>query len=195
MKKILLPLLLTVVIVTSACGKTSGPKDEMPSQSAPAASPVASADVTASPAATAEAEDDASGTEEDNTVDIDTGGTNLERMSPEDVAEKVIADGRTKNAFVGQWRAVGTTSENAAFAALELTITKDDYLVTMSFDNYDGTTSYKGQYEIKDGILEFDESFIDCTAYFYKGDIKTLVIDNGTSLVFCEHLEQESEMR
>ena len=194
MKKLLLPLLLAAVMVTASCGKGNDGDKPM---SSPEESPAASVSVSASPAATEVADGDTAGTGTDNEsqTTADAGGTNLERMSPEDVADEEIDDGRTKNAFIGQWRAVGTTSENAAFTALELTITKDDYLVTMSFDNYAGTTSYKGQYELKNGILEFDESFIDCIAYFYESDIKTLVIDNGTSLVFCEHLEQESEMR
>ena len=189
MRKLLLPLLLAVVMVMAGCGKKS--KDtaaETPSASAvESASPAVG---TPKPSGTS----DATGAD-GATGKVDTGSTNIERMSPEDVADKVIADDKKENVFVGQWRAVGTTSENASFSALTLDITKDGYTVTMSFDNYDGTTTYEGKYTVKDGVLTFDENFLDCTAYFYKGDAYTLVLDNGTSLVLCQHLEQEKEMR
>ena len=188
MKKLLLPLLLAAVMATASCGHKD---DNTAPTSSPEASPVSSAAVSASPEATVSAD---SNTGTDTGAD-DTGGTNMERMNPDDVADEVVDDDSSERAFIDQWRAVGTTSENAAFSSLGLTITKDNYTVTMTFDNYAGTTSYTGTYELKDGVLYFDESFIDCTAYFYEGDSKTLVIDNGTSLVFCEHLEQEREMR
>ena len=190
MKKLLLPLLLAAVMMTASCGKTGAGDDGAAVETAgTSASPSVSvtADASAAPQSDVTSGTDGTG--------ADAGGTNLERMSPDEVADEVVDDGRKEKAFIGQWRAVGTTSENAAFSALELTITEDDYTVTMAFDNYAGTTSYTGEYELKDGVLTFDESFLDCSAYFYKGDIKTLVIDNGTSLVFCEHLEQEKEMR
>ena len=180
MKRLLPMLLLAVVIFAAGCGKKGTSDDDVvtPSPSATAVSTAAPETSTDAPAPTA-----------------DTGRTNIERMSPDEVADKVVAEGRTENAFIGQWRAVGTTSGNAAFNAMTVTITKDGYNVAMSFDDYEGQVEYKGEYDLKDGVLTFDESFLDCSAYFYKGDIKTLVIDNGTSLVFCEHLEQEKEMR
>ena len=191
MKKLLLPLLLAVAMTITACGGKGSDKSE------PTASPKASP--TGSPAASAsavpaEATGGSSSGDNPNST-IDTGSTNIERMSPEQVANETIDDGKAENAFIGQWRAVGTTSENAAFTSLELTITEDGYTVVMSFSNYSGTTEYAGEYELTDGVLVFDENFIDCSAYFYEGDADTLVIDNGTSLVFCTHLEQEREMR
>lgn len=183
MKKLLPPLILAVVMAIAGCGKKNSNTETTP---LPTAVP------SATPQATAEG---ATGSPETPVPEIDTGGTNIERMSPSEFEDKVVADGRSENAFIGQWRAVGTTSGNAAFSALTLTITKDGYTVNMSLDNYEGTSQYSGKYTLKDGILTFDENFLDCSAYFYKGDMYTLVLDNGTSLVFCEHLEQEREMR
>ena len=177
MKRLLLPLLMAVVIAMAGCGK----KDD--DKAAPTPSVTALPTVTPSPS---------DGAPEPT---MDTGSANIERMSSDEFADKEIADGRTENAFIGPWRAVGTTSENAAFSAMTLEITKDGYTVNMSFDDYEGAVVYEGEYDLKNGVLTFDENFLDCSAYFYKGDIHTLVIDNGTSLVFCEHLEQESEMR
>ena len=184
MKKILLPLMMAAVIMTASCGKNKTSDDVAPS---PSPTPAATAAATSSP----EADTPAPSAD----TDTDTGGTNINRMSAEEVADEVINEGRTKNAFIDQWRAVGTTSDNAAFTSLELTITESGYTVIMTFDNYDGAVTYEGEYTLKNGILTFDENFLDCTAYFYKSDYKTLVIDNSTSLVFCEHLEQEREMR
>lgn len=188
MKKLLLPLLLTAVMVIAGCGKTgTGDKSAAPLPSSTASTTAASSDAPQSTGT--------SGATGASGAGIDTGGTNIERMSPEEVAGKEVANGRTENAFTGQWYAAGTTSDNAAFSALDLKITKDSYTVVMSFDDYEGSVECSGKYTIKNGVLTFDENFSDCTAYFYKGDMYTLVLDNGTSLVFCKHLEQESEMR
>ena len=178
MKRLLPLLLLAAVITIAGCGKKGG-------------------DLTPTPTATATASESASPLPSDDTPkpSIDTGGTTIERMSADEFAEEVINDSRTENAFIGEWYATGTTSDNASFATLEITITRDDYTVTMTFDNYDGSATYNGGYTLKNGVLTFDENFADCTAYFYKSDHHTLVLDNGSSLVFCEHLEQESEMR
>ena len=183
MKKLLPPLILAVIMAISGCGKKNGDTEPTPPPTAvPSAAPQATAP-------------ESTGSPETSVPEIDTGGTNIERVSPSEFEDKVVADGRTENAFIGQWYAVGTTSGNAAFSALTLDITKDGYTVNMAFDNYDGTSEHSGEYTLKDGVLTFDENFLDCSAYFYKGDMYTLVLDNGTSLVLCKHLEQESEMR
>ena len=222
MRKLLLPLVLAGVMITAACGGNGTSDKRVGDDTSVTTSPAATASASSSPAATASvsspvataaasstaanaskdtsqagnANSTAAGTNANNTgSEVDADSTNIEHISADEVTEGTIDSGRTENAFIGHWYAVSTTTENTAFSALQLTITDDGYVVDMSFDNYSGTTSYEGKYDLKDGVLTFDKNFLDCTAYFYKGDIHTLVLDSGTSLVFCEHLEQEREMR
>ena len=161
MKKILLPLLMSAVMLLAACGSASERPREETAPSAPAAGAPGKSD-----------------------------GTQMEHVAE----EAGTVDGeRTEKAFIGQWHSVRTTSDNSAFTYLELDVTEDKYTVALSFDNGE-ITSYTGKYEVNDGVLSFDESFIGCKAYFFEEDFSTLVVDNGSSLVFCEHTETEEEL-
>ncbi len=177
MKRILSAAVLAAVMLASSCGRSDAEPGTSPSAQSPAASQSAAPQSTApTPAPTLH------------------DGTKIEHLNGGDFEGEAVDDSRKEKSFIGQWRSVKTTSENAAFTYLELNVTEDGYIVTLNFDDGE-TSSFAGKYEVEDGVLSFDESFIDCTAYFFEDDADSLVIDNGTSLVFCEHLETEEEMR
>ncbi len=183
MKKIILAAALSVLALTSACGKEDN------SAGTDAEEAVETVSVSAAPVSTAAGDAGGSDTSGENKSD----STNMERIDGSAVSGETVNEASESKTFIGGWRSVSTTSDNASFTFLELDVTDDGYVVTLTFD--DGSiTSYKGKYEVNDGVLKFDDSFIGCTAYFYNDDPSTLVVDNGSSLVLCEHLETEEEM-
>ncbi|MCD8390284.1 MAG: hypothetical protein LUD03_00380 [Firmicutes bacterium] len=96
--------------------------------------------------------------------------------------------------FSGDWIAYASTTQNSSLETVEITISYTGYTVKMSFSSGDvPTVEYSGTYKIKKGILTFDENFSGCTAYFYEGDKETLVLDNGTSLIYCKVADNEEE--
>ena len=101
-----------------------------------------------------------------------------------------VDKGTDERDFAGTWRATATTSESDTFEALTMEIHYDSYSVTMTFGEAYPSVTYDGTYKIKNGVLKFDKNFEDCTAYFYDDTNDTLVLDNGTSLVFCTRLSE-----
>ncbi len=120
----------------------------------------------------------------------DSGGGGLTRLSPADEVPDIDEKKDERN-FSGMWRATATTSESQSFEAMTVEIHYDSYSVFMTFGGTYPSVTYEGKYKIKDGVLIFDKNFEDCTAYFYDDQNDTLVLDNGTSLVFCTRIDEE----
>ena len=176
MRKFIITALALVFLLSAVgCGKKAA---------APSLQPSSSAEATAAPTGNSEA----------NTGKSD--GTGIKRMTEETapVSGEIDTDNDERD-FTGLWRAVGTTSENASFEAMELEIHYSSYSVSMTFADSSLNTTIEGTYKIKNGVLDFDDNFKDCTAYFYDDDDDVLVLDNGTSLVYCMEQETEEDMR
>lgn len=171
MKKVIIMVLFAMLLI-SGCKKHSENKPDV------TASPSPSISASAAPAVTGE--------------NSDTGSTAIKRM--DSVTEQTIDETNKEKDFSGVWRATGTTSENASFESMEVEIHYNSYSVSMNFSDSTLNTTVTGTYKIKNGVLIFDDNFKDCTAYFYNGGNDTLVVDNGSSLVFCEKRELEEEM-
>lgn len=132
------------------------------------------------------------------TKPVPTQGTEIagiERIPSSEASKEDINTASAEKDFSGVWRAALTTSESAALEWMEIVIGGDSYKVSMELKNVGMTTQIEGTYQIKDGVLVFDDNFEDCTAYFYDGDDETLVVDNGISLMLCKRRETEEEMR
>lgn len=114
---------------------------------------------------------------------------NIARLAPADEVPEVDKETDERD-FAGTWRATATTSESDSFEALTIEIHYDSYNVYMTFGNAYPSVTYDGKYKIKNGVLKFDKNFEDCTAYFYDDTNDTLVLDNGTSLVFCTRVSE-----
>lgn len=130
--------------------------------------------------------DESAAPDTDTAADVrEQGDGTMKRLEAPDEEPEVIKDKDERN-FTGTWRAYSTTSENAAFESLNAEIHYDSYKVTISFKDDTPDAEFEGTYKIKNGVLIFDKNFQDCTAFFT--DDKTLVLDNGTSYVYCERL-------
>ncbi len=127
----------------------------------------------------------------ENYADENTDGK-LNRLAPPEEVPEIKEDTKERD-FSGVWRATSTTSETSNFESMTVEIHYSGYSVSMTFSDQLSNIEYEGTYKIKDGVLIFDKNFQDCKAYFYDDEYDTLVLDNGTSLVYCTRVSEEEQ--